>query len=344
VRALVTGGGGFLGRAIVERLLAAGLSVRSLARGEHAELASLGVECVRGDVADASAARAAARGVELVFHTAALAGVWGARADYWRTNVDGTRALLEACRAEGVPRFVFTSSPSVCFDGRDHLRARNDLPYARKFLAHYPASKAEAERAVLAANGTGGLATCALRPHLIVGPRDPHLLPRLVERARARRLFVVGDGTNEVSLTWIDNAAEAHVLAGLHLSPSAAHAGRAYFVAQETPVRLWEWIAAFLRAIGAPPPRGPIGARTAYAAGAACELVWRALRKHGEPPITRFTALQLSTSHSYDMTPAREDFGYRELVSMQEATERLIAHWTERGSATAQRKVRSTRS
>ncbi len=344
MKVLVTGGGGFLGRAIVERMLAEGHSVRSFARGIYQALEAQGVECVRGDAVDPKAARAAVRDVDLVFHTAAKAGVWGSRKEYWSANVEGTRVLLEASRAAGVSRFVFTSSPSVCFDGRDHPRAQNDLPYARRFRSSYSASKAEAERAVLAANDPHAMSTCALRPHLIIGPRDPHLLPRLIERARARRLYVVGDGTNEVSLTWIDNAAEAHVRAGLALVPGARHAGRAYFIAQEEPVRLWEWIRDLLAALDLPPLRRRVPVPAAYAAGALCEFLWRALLLPGEPPMTRFTALQLSTSHSYDTTAARDDFGYRELVSMEEATARLIACWKQRETSVDQRTVPSTRS
>jgi nucleoside-diphosphate-sugar epimerase len=328
VRALVTGGGGFLGRAIVRELCERGDEVASFSRGVHPDVEALGARCFRGDVADDRALRAALDEfgrVDVVFHTAALAGIFGSRASYARTNVDGTRNVIDACRAAHVGRLVFTSSPSVCFDGSDHVRARNDVPRARRFLAEYPRSKAEAEELVLAAHGEHGLATTALRPHLIFGPGDPHLLPRLVARARARKLAVVGSGRNEVSLTYVDNAARAHVLASDRLSPSAAHGGRAYFHAQREPVILWDWIRELLSALEIPLPSRRVPLPAAYAIGAALECAWTVARRSGEPPMTRFLALQLARSHSYDMEPAERDFGYRESVSMAAATERTIA-------------------
>jgi len=333
VKALVTGGGGFLGRAIVERLLARGDEVTSLSRASYPELEALGARTLRADLGDAPAVRAALESLEpdVVFHVAAKAGVFGRRADYFRANVDGTRNVLEACRAGGVERLVYTSSPSVCFDGTSHVMAKGDLPYAKRFLAPYPESKARAEALVLEANGAR-LSTCALRPHLVFGPRDPHIVPRLVERARAGRLLRVGAGDNLVGITYVDNAAHAHMCAADALAPGAPHAGRAYFITQEEPVRIWDWIEALLCAVGAPPPTRRVSPRTAYAAGALCELAWRALRLPGEPPMTRLVAAQLATSHTYDMAPAREDFGYRQLVSLEEATERLVASLRARSS------------
>jgi nucleoside-diphosphate-sugar epimerase len=325
MRALVTGGGGFLGRAIVEALLAEGHKVTSVSRGEHAELASLGVRHVRADLADAQAMRDAFRAQECVFHTAAKAGVWGPRAEYERANVAATRNVIAACEQHRVLRLVFTSSPSVVFDGADQLDAGNDLPYPRRFLAHYPRTKARAEQLVLAANGHWGLATCALRPHLIFGARDPHLVPRVLARARAGRLLIVGRGDNLVSLTAVENAAAAHLDAARALTPGAPHAGRAYFVNQRTPVRLWDWIRALCEAAGVPPPTRHVGEAAANAAGATLELVWTLLRLRGEPPMTRFVARQLARNHTYDLAPAERDFGFRERLDMDEATRRLHA-------------------
>jgi len=327
VKALVTGGGGFLGSAIARALAARGDEVTSLARGTYPELEDLGVRCVRADLADPAQGEAlarAVRGADVVFHAAARAGIWGPRAAYWQVNVEGTRRVLAACLEAGVARLVFTSSPSVCFDGRDHVRASNDLPYAERFLAPYPASKAAAEREVLAADGLGGLSTCALRPHLIFGPGDPHLLPRLVERARAGKLAIVGDGRNEVTLCYVDDAARAHLQAAERLAPGAAHAGRAYFIGQAEPVNLWGWVNELLARLGLPPVERRVPAGVARAAGGALELVWRALRLRSEPRMTRFLAAQLSTSHSYDMEPARRDFGYEPSVSMPEALDRTV--------------------
>ena len=336
MRALVTGGGGFLGGAVVDALLAEGHEVTSVSRNAHPALERKGVRAARLDLAAGpDPVAAVVAGHDSVFHVAAMTGIWGPREGYRRANVLGTRNVIDACLRHGVGRLVYTSSPSVCFDGHDHVRADNTLPYAQRFLCAYPETKAEAERMVLAANGKNGLATCALRPHLIFGPGDPHLIPRLLERGRRGRLPVVGAGANEVSLTYVENAAGAHLDAAATLAPGAPHAGKAYFVAQAEPVRLWEWIGALFERMQVPPPTRRVSARAAYAGGAVLELVWRLARLRGEPPMTRFVAAQLATSHSYDLEPARRDFGYRERVSMSEGTERLIAWLRVREAARA---------
>jgi nucleoside-diphosphate-sugar epimerase len=323
MRVLVTGGNGFLGRAIVEELVARGHEVTSGARRAQPEIAALGARTVALDLLELDSVRNAVAGHEAVVHAAALTGVWGRRADFLATNVDGTRRVLAACVEQGVARLVYTGSPSACFDGRDHVEAMNDLPYARRFLSPYPESKAVAEAEVLSANGRSGLLTTALRPHLIVGARDPHLVPRLLARARAGKLRVVGDGANVVSLCHVRNAALAHALALERLDATARHAGRAYFVAQAESVELWPWIARLCAAVGAPGPSGRVALPVAYAAGAACELAWTLARRASEPPMTRFVALQLARSHSYALAPLQRDLGYAETVSLERATDEL---------------------
>jgi nucleoside-diphosphate-sugar epimerase len=328
--ALVTGGGGFLGGAIVDALLARGDRVASVSRGEYPELEARGVETLRADLADDPADLTELlrrREVRTVYHCAARPGVFGPAAAYERANVDATARVLDACRAAGVPRLVFTSSPSVVFGGGDHVNAGPDLPYPARHLAHYPRTKAEAERMVLAANDSS-LVTVALRPHLVFGPGDPNLVPRLLARADAGRLRIVGDGTSEVSLTFVENAAAAHLAAADGLAGGAAGLpGRAFFVNNVEPVRLWAWINRVLEGTGRAPVTRRVPASVAHAAGAALELAFSALGRSQEPPMTRFVARQLATSHSYDMAPFIEACAgrYREVVSLDEATERTIS-------------------
>lgn len=327
MKALVTGGGGFLGRAIVERLLAEGHDVAILARGSYPEVEALGVTTLRGDIGDPAAMTHAAEGRDVVFHVAAKAGVWGDRAEFRRTNVEGTANVVAACRAAGVPRLVHTSSPSVVFDGKDHVDATADgLPYPARFDAIYPETKAAAERLVLDANGPS-LATVALRPHLVWGPRDPHLLPRLFARARAGKLRRVGPGDNRVSVTYVDNAAAAHVQAAAALAPGAACAGRAYFVNDPAPIALWPWLNALFGRLGIPPVTRGVPLWAGLAAGSTAEAAWSLLGLAGEPPLTRFVALQLATTHTYDVGPAVRDFGYAPPVGPEEAVERTVGWW-----------------
>lgn len=325
MNALVTGGGGFLGTYIVEQLVARGESVRVLCRGSYRRLDELGVETVRGDVRDAPAVARACRHVETVFHAAALPGIWGPYRRYYETNYLGTRNVLDACRANGVSRLVFTSSPSVVYDGRDHRNADESLPYPEPsaYLCHYARTKRMAEELVLTSSGEEGLATCALRPHLIWGPRDRHLVPRLIRRAQGGRLRRVGDGTNLISMSYVENAAAAHLQAADALSPGSLVSGRAYFINEPEPVNLWEWIDELLARSGLPPVTRRISAAAAYRLGAVLEAVYRLLPLPGEPPMTRFLALQLSRSHYYDVSAARRDFGYDPPVSVEEGLRRL---------------------
>jgi 2-alkyl-3-oxoalkanoate reductase len=322
MNALVTGGGGFLGGAIVRLLRERGDAVRSFSRGIYPALEALGVEQARGDAADADAVAAAARGCDIVFHVAAKAGVWGPWDEYYRANVVGTENVLAACRKHGIRRLVFTSSPSVTFAGVDQNGVNESEPYPATFLAHYPHTKALAEQAVLAANGRG-LATVALRPHLIWGPGDPHLIPRLLERARRGKLKRIGRESKLVDTTYLDNAARAHVQAAERLDEGSPVAGRAYFVSQGEPGPLWDFVNRILAAAGLPPVTKSVPVGVALFAGTVVEGAYRLLRLRREPPMTRFVARQLSTSHWFDLAAARRDFGYEPRVSTAEGLDRL---------------------
>ncbi len=322
MKALVTGGGGFLGLAIVRKLRARGDEVRSFSRSTYPALEELGVESVRGDLADESAVLEAVRGCDIVFHVAGKAGVWGPAESYYRTNVVGTDNVLNACAAASIDRLVYTSTPSVTFAGTDQIGVDESAPYPERYLNEYAHTKSIAERRVLARNGVD-LATVALRPHLIWGPGDPHLVPRILERARSGRLRLLGDRPNAVDSVYVDNAADAHILAGDRLAPGSAIAGKAYFITQGEPMPLAELINRILAAGGLPSVERRISPGLAYFLGALMERVYGFLRIQHEPPMTRFVARQLSTAHWFDISAARRDLDYAPAVSLNEGMERL---------------------
>ncbi len=322
---LVTGGNGFVGRTLVELLLARGDRVRVVGRGDYPELVALGVECVRADlsVAEANVTLAPAmRGVEVVFHVAAKAGgLGGSFDDYYRSNVTATQRVVHAAEKAGVPKFVYTSTPSVAIGARDLAGADETTPYAEHYLHPYPATKALAERFVLARTE---LATTALRPHLVWGPRDPHFMPRFLARARAGRLFQVGDGTNMVDVTYVDNAAEAHLLAADALSERSPVRGRAYFIGQERPVNLWQFVNTLVTQAGCPPVGRAIPVGVAMAAATVIETTHGVLHLSGEPFLNRFLIAQLAHSHWFDHTAAQRDFGYGPRISIEEGLRRML--------------------
>ncbi|OWY70992.1 3-beta hydroxysteroid dehydrogenase [cyanobacterium TDX16] len=327
-RCLVTGGGGFLGRRIVEMLLERGESVRILARGDYPELAALGVDCRRGDITDADLVSSACRGCDVVFHVAAKAGVWGRYEEYHLPNVIGTQNVIDACRSSGVGRMVHTSSPSVVFSGTDMEGVNESVPYARHYAAPYPRTKAVAEQLVLAANDDS-FATTALRPHLIWGPRDNHLVPRIV--ARASSLRRIGGLNKKVDCVYIDNAASAHILAADRLEPGSQVAGKAYFISQGEPRGIWDLVNGILAAAGKPPVEKTIPIWAAMSAAAVMEGAFGVLGLRREPRLTRFVVHELTTAHWFDISAAGRDFGYRPEVSIDEGLRRL-AEWFRLGS------------
>lgn len=328
MKLLVTGGGGFLGLALCRRLVEQGHQVASFSRSLYPALASLGVRQIQGDLGSFDSVDDALADIDAVFHVAALAGGWGPLQDYFDANVRGTRHLLAACAMNGVRTLVHTSTPSVAHRGRipveglDAARA----PLATRFRAAYPATKAVAERAVLQANRPG-FATVALRPRLIWGPGDNHLLPRLAERSRQGRLRLVGDAGAAIDTTYIDNAVDAHLaaFAALHDQPAARCAGRAYFISNGEPRPVGDIINALLRAAGAPPVERRLSFAAAWALAGGAEQLWRMLPLPGEPPLTRFVVEQLTTPHWYDLSPAAADFGWRPRIGIAEGLERLAA-------------------
>lgn len=334
MRVLVTGGGGFLGQALCRGLVERGHEVSSFNRGHYPELDAIGVRQLRGDLADRDAVIAACAGMDAVLHNAARAGAWGSYDSYHRANVMGTGHVLAGCREHFVPKLVYTSTPSVTHRATHPVESgtADTVPYGEDLKAPYAATKLIAEKIVLAANDES-LATIALRPRLIWGPGDTQLVPRLAERARAGRLRFVGDGLNRIDTTYIDNAAQAHFDALEHLGIGAACAGRAYFISNGEPMPMRDILNGLLRAMGAPEVTATLPFPVAYAIGAACEAAWPLLRLRSEPPLTRFLAEQLSTTHWYDMAPATRDFGYVPRVSIAEGLEQLAA--SQRGTVTS---------
>lgn len=346
----VTGASGFIGGKLAERLLANGRRVRVLARRPLPHLAALGAEVIPGDLDNLDALRRGCLGAETVFHVAGRVGVWGSRREFFAVNVGGTQNVLTACRKANVARLVYTSSPSVVYNGGDLAGIDESAPLCVRAPCAYPTSKAAAERAVLAAHGPN-LATVALRPHLVWGPGDKNVVPRVLALAKAGRLKIIGSGRNKVDVTHISNVVDAHLLAEGALLPGSTapfHApgggvpsprkadggvrppngpgGRAYFITNGEPVVLWDWINQLLRGVGLPEVTRHVPLPVAYAAGGLLEALWRLLPLPGEPPMTRFVAKEMATDHWFDISAARRDLAYHPLVTVAEGTADLIEH------------------
>jgi nucleoside-diphosphate-sugar epimerase len=317
---LVTGGGGFLGKAIVRKLVQKQLNVTSFSRQWYPELDDLGVAQIQGDLCDKTMVIKAFQNMDLVFHVAAKPGMWGAYETYYSVNVKGTQHVIEACLANKVGQLIHTSSPSVIFNDSDMENVDESVPYPKSYLAPYPETKAMAEKLVIQA-AKKGLSSIILRPHLIWGPEDNHLIPRII--GQAKRLKRIGSKDDLTDTIYVDNAADAHILAAERLLTNPSLSGNIYFISQDEPVSKWKMIDAFLDTAGLPPLKGQVSARTAYIAGWLFELIYKAFRIEKDPPMTRFVARELATSHWFDISRAKKDLGYVPAISTRQGLKRV---------------------
>ncbi|PIE57689.1 MAG: 3-beta hydroxysteroid dehydrogenase [Desulfobulbus propionicus] len=322
-KVLVTGGNGFVGFALARYLLEQGLEVRVIGRNPYPHLSDLGIICFQGDICNPASILNATVDVDTVFHVAAKAGVWGRKQEYYSVNVQGTQNVLAGCLQNRVPVLVYTSTPSVVFDGQDIKNGNEELPYASKPLCHYAASKIEAEKCVLGLRERS-LKTCAIRPHLVWGPGDTHLIPRLVERGRTGQLKKVGSGNNKVDITYIENVVHAHVLAAKNLHQTGSADRQAFFIGQENPVVLWEWVNTLFQELNIPLVNKRVSYPVAYGVGGLLEGLFDLFSFAGEPKMTRFVAQQLSKSHWFNHDKAKKILGYTALVSTAAGLERLL--------------------
>ncbi len=322
MRALVTGAGGFLGGALVRALLGRGDEIHTLQRGQYPALEQPGITVFTGSVADRGRVLKAAAGCEIIFHVAARAGIWGGRNEYYESNVIGTGNIIDACKLLSIKKLVYTSSPSVVFDGEDEEGVDESIPYSRNMFNHYQRTKAKAEQMIMQANGDS-LATVSLRPHLMWGPGDTQVIPRIIERAKLGKLRLVNVKDKLIDATHIDNAVKAHLLAADKVSPGAACAGKTYFIGNGEPMSVAVLINGFLGAAGLAPVNKRISPWRIYFIGAALEWMYTALRIKQEPIMTRFLAKQLSCSHWYDLSAARRDLGYVPVITTEQGLKQL---------------------
>ncbi|MDR0590396.1 MAG: NAD-dependent epimerase/dehydratase family protein [Puniceicoccales bacterium] len=322
MKVLVTGGGGFLGCHIVELLQNRGIAVRVVGRRPQPILESRGVEFVRGDISFRDDADKAVYGVDVVFHAAGKAGLDMDYQAYYNTHVVGTRNIIRACKRYGVRKLIFTSTPAVVFNGHDLSGVDESVPRQLNYHWFYARTKAIAEKYVLESN-CSDLKTVALRPHLLLGEGDPHLMPKILQCARDGRLKIVGRGENQVDITFVANAAHAHILAFDALDRGKA-CGKAYFIGQERPVFLWEFINEILKRLRLPPVEERIEFQKAYQWGMAMEYFFRIFLRSRRPPMTRALAVALGKDHYFLQDRAYEDLGYSQQVTIEGGLNTLI--------------------
>jgi 2-alkyl-3-oxoalkanoate reductase len=310
-RVLITGGGGFLGSNLAQALVKRKIEVVTISRSAYPQLAQIGVKTIQGDITKLDDLLNAAKGVDAIFHTAAKVSMWGRWSDFYSTNVKGSKNVITTCQQLGIKRLIYTSTPSVVFGGEDLLGVNESTPYPQKYISRYAKSKMMAEKLILATNGVNGLLTVALRPHLIVGPGDPNLVPKLLSAAKEGRLKIVGNGENVVDVIHIDRAVDAHLNALNLLTNDSPICGQAYFLGEAQPVKLWEFINQILVANNVPQVKKKLPFTLAYLIGGVMELGATILgRFQHDLPMTRFVAQQFSYSHYFDHKKAVEQLNF----------------------------------
>jgi len=322
MKVLVTGGGGFIGSALVHELVKSGYQVTSFSRNDYPALRRMGVDVRRGDLSDTESVSKACEGMDIVFHVAAKAGVTGSYSDYYRTNIEGTRNIINACKLNKIKYLIYTSSASVVFDGKNIEGADESLPYPVKPVSYYTATKAFAEQLVLQANSPF-LRTLSLRPHIVYGPGDNHLFPRIISRVKTGKLRRIGNGKNIVDISYIDNVVSAHINAAEAVISKPEVTGQAYFITNGEPVLLWGFLNIMIGMSGYEPILKSVPAQPAYILAGMAEVFYKIFFRSREPVLTRFIVKELTGSHWFDISRARRLLNYNPEISNYEGLKKM---------------------
>ncbi|HPF03349.1 MAG TPA: NAD-dependent epimerase/dehydratase family protein [Bacteroidales bacterium] len=318
MKVLVTGGGGFVGLSLVRRLVENAYEVSTFSRNEYPEHQKLGVKIFRGDLCNSGDIENACKGIEAVFHTAAKVGIWGRYSDFYRTNVTGTENVINACMKQGVKYLIYTSSASVVFNGSDLEGVEESREYPEKHsLNNYTSTKAEAERQVLRANSEK-LKTIALRPHLIWGPGDTQLIPKIIHRAKIGKMKKPGRKDFLVDTTFIENYTDAEILSLEKMEKLPEVCGKAYFITNGEPVKAWDFLNSIIRSAGYKPVEETVPKMIALAFAWVLEQIHMIFHLEKEPFITRFLIKELTAHHWFDISAARNLLDYSPRISMKQ--------------------------
>jgi len=328
---LVTGGCGFVGAAIAAALKARGDEVIVLDLVPECPIE--GVDYRRVDITDKAAVIEACHGVDTVIHSASIVHTKQNKHDLiWAVNLGGTENLLEAARGNGVPRFVYISSGSVVYEGKDIENGDETLPYSSVSQAPYADSKIAAEKLVLAENGKGGVATCALRPHVVFGPGDNRFMPALLDKGRKGQLrFQVGRGVWFSDYTYVSNLTDAVLLADEALAEDGLNsvaAGQAYFITNGEPMPFWDFIRKVAARLGFPPIKYRVPKSLVYAFAAVKEGIdtLKGGTLNAEDGFTRFAIRYMCTNRYFGVEKGRRELGYNPAVTVGEGNERTCQH------------------
>jgi nucleoside-diphosphate-sugar epimerase len=313
MNALVTGGGGFIGFALVNELVRRDFNVISFSRRDYPELRKIGVNTKRGDLSDPDSVLQATNNVDIVFHVAARAGINGGYREYYKTNVTGTENIINSCKINKIKYLIYTSSASVVFDGKDIEGSDESLPYPTHPVSHYTATKAIAEQLILKADSPD-LRTLALRPHLVYGRGDNHLFPKILCKAKTGRLRRIGDCKNRVDVTYIDNVVAAHINAAQAILKNPGVSGQVFFITNGEPVLLWDFVDIILQTSGLEPLKKRVPAWAAIMISHIAETFYR-ISLNEKETINPFIVSELTRSHWFDISRARRLLDYTPLIS-----------------------------
>ena len=322
----ITGGTGFVGSHIAEKLRSGGHAVRCLSRSnsDTVFLRSIGCEIVSGDLTDKATLANAVEGADCVIHSAAKVGDWGPVEEYRQVNVEGLRNLLDACVGKPLKRFVHVSSLGV-YEARHHYGTDEREPLPESHIDGYTQSKVETEKLALTYFHQKGVPLTVVRPGFVYGPRDRSVLPRLIERLKKGSIIYIARGQYALNTTYVGNLVDAILLACDH--PAAP--GEVFNITDGEFVSKRRFFESIADGMGIPRPKRNIPLFLARFLARWRERVFRRKNKPHAPLITQVSLKFAGLNLDFSIAKARTQLGYSPAVGFNDGMAKTVAWFKE---------------